>query len=189
MPIIHELQSERLLLRQWKAEDLAPFAELNADARVMEYFPSTLSHAESAERAAHYQARIEENGWGFWVAERIEDQAFIGLVGLNRVDDLPIGDCVEVGWRLGQAFWGKGYATEAARLCLQFAFDVLVLDEVVAITTVNNHRSQAVMERLGMTDSGQNFEHPRVDAASGLKEHVLYRIQRARFLELNGGST
>ncbi|NKB34539.1 MAG: GNAT family N-acetyltransferase [Pseudomonadales bacterium] len=183
MAIVHQLQTPRLRLRQWKEKDLQAFARLNADDAVMEFFPNTFNLEESKEFAEKYQRKIEKNGWGFWVTERLEDGAFIGLVGLNRVDDLPIGDCVEVGWRLAKDFWGFGYATEAARACLEFAFDELALDEVVAITTVNNTPSRRVMDRLDMIDSGENFEHPRVDDATGLKEHVLYKISRERFLQ------
>ena len=154
---------------------------MNADEAVMEFFPSVLGQDESKEAASKYQKKLEENGWGFWVMEKLSDGAFMGLVGLNRVDDLPIDDCVEVGWRLAKEYWGSGYATEAARACLEFAFTTLNLEEVVAITTVNNIRSQAVMERLGMHDAGKNFDHPKVAAATGLREHVVYKICRERF--------
>lgn len=185
MTTIHQLQTSRLRLRQWDDRDLQAFAALNADAAVMEYFPKVYNIEESRDFAAKYKSKIEQNGWGFWVTEKVDDDAFIGLVGLNRVDDLPIGDCVEVGWRLARDYWGFGYATEAASACLHFAFEELALDEVVAITTVNNIRSRAVMDRLGMKDSGENFEHPRVDAASGLREHVLYKIFRQEFYSGN----
>jgi RimJ/RimL family protein N-acetyltransferase len=181
MSTTHLLQTTRLRLRQWQDKDLEPLAALNADEEVMEFFPATLDYKESQKAATKYKSKIEENGWGFWVSERLNDGAFMGIVGLNRVDDLPIGDYVEVGWRLAKPFWGFGYASEAASACLDFAFKELALEEVVAITTVNNVRSRAVMERLGMYDSGENFAHPKVEAASGLKEHVLYKISRDRF--------
>jgi len=177
-----QLETSRLRLRQWQEKDLEPFAKLNSDEDVMEYFPSVLDYQQSKDAAHNYKTKIEKNGWGFWVTEKIDDGAFIGLVGLNRVDDLPIGDCVEVGWRLAKEYWGYGFATEAARACLEFAFTNLDLSEIVAITTVNNLKSQAVMHRLGMGDSRENFEHPKVDAASGLREHVLYKISKSQFM-------
>lgn len=183
MSSIVQLKTSRLRLRQWKDEDLEPFAELNSDEDVMEFFPSVLDFEQSKEAAKNYKAKIAKNGWGFWVTEKIDDGAFVGLVGLNRVDDLPIGDCVEVGWRLAKDYWGFGFASEAAKACLEFAFTNLDLHEVVAITTVNNSRSRAVMDRLGMSDAKENFEHPKVDAASGLREHVLYTISREQFLD------
>lgn len=183
MAIVHQLQTPRLRLRQWKEKDLDAFAALNADEEVMEFLPMVLDYDESKEAASKYQNKIEKNGWGFWVTEKLEDGAFIGLIGLNWVDDLPIGECVEVGWRLVKEYWGSGYASEAARACLEFAFNTLNLEEVVAITTVNNLKSRAVMDRLGMYDTGESFEHPQVDAASGLREHVVYKISRERFQE------
>ena len=181
MTTVHQLQTARLRLRQWQDKDLEPLAALNGDEEVMKFFPSTLTFEESEQAASKYKRKIEENGWGFWVSERLSDRAFMGIVGLNCVDDLPIGDCIEVGWRLATPFWGFGYASEAARACLHFAFGELELDEVVAITTVNNIRSRAVMDRLGMIDARENFDHPKVDAATGLREHVLYKINKERF--------
>lgn len=183
MTKIIQLETPRLRLRQWQDQDLEPFAKLNGDEEVMEFFPSVLDFEQSKEAAENYKSKIEKYGWGFWVTEKIDDGAFIGLVGLNRVDDLPIGDCVEVGWRLAKDYWGFGFASEAAKACLDFAFTDLDLTEVVAITTVNNSKSRAVMDRLGMSDSRENFEHPKVDASTGLREHVLYKISRERFIE------
>ncbi len=181
MSNIHELRTERLLLRQWLERDLEPFSAMSADPEVMAYFPSTLTPEQAAGDLARYREKIVSQGFGFWATERRSDGQFIGIVGLSRVDDLPIDDSVEVGWRLARPYWGQGYATEAAGACLHFAFNDLVLPEVIAITTVNNLRSQAVMRRLGMQDTGRNFDHPRVPAESELREHVLYRVSRDDF--------
>ncbi len=180
---ISQLKTQRLRLRQWQESDLEPFADMNADEEVMKFFPSTYDREETRQAIQKYSERITENGWGFWAAQRLEDCAFVGIIGLHRVDDLPLGDSVEVGWRLARSCWGLGYATEGAFACLDFAFTKIQLEEVVAITTLNNRKSQAVMTRLGMRDSGENFLHPRVPAESGLKEHVLFKITRRQFLE------
>lgn len=129
-----EPETERLILRQWLPSDRAPFAELNADPEVMRYFPATLSREESDALADRAQAMIERHGWGFWAVEQKEDGDFIGFVGLNiPAVDLPFNPCVEVGWRLAQASWGQGYATEAARACLQVGFQQLYLAEIVSL--------------------------------------------------------
>ena len=101
---------------------------MNADPDVMRYFPSLLSRKESGALTKKLDNLIAQKGWGFWVAQRKSDNAFIGLVGLNQADDLPVANCMEVGWRLAKAYWGKGYATEAATAALYFAFSILEQD-------------------------------------------------------------
>ncbi|WP_415889229.1 GNAT family N-acetyltransferase [Neptuniibacter sp. SY11_33] len=174
------LSTERLILRSWRESDSQPFFEqINSDSDVMEYFPSTLSREESDVLAIELQRRIDVNGWGLWAVEEKASGQFIGFVGLNSpLIELPCSPCVEVGWRLSTAFWGKGYATEAAQKVLEFAFVELGLDEVVSFTAVPNLRSQAVMTRLGLRDTGNNFNHPAVPSESPLYEHVLFRITR-----------
>ncbi|PCI77252.1 MAG: GNAT family N-acetyltransferase [SAR86 cluster bacterium] len=178
---IYRLETARVVLRQWQSEDYAEFANMNADPDVMRYFPSLLSREESDTLTKKFDNLVIEKGWGFWVAERKSDSAFMGLVGLNQADDLPVTSCVEVGWRLAKAYWGRGYATETAAASLHFAFSILEQDRVAAFTTLANSRSREVMSRLGMKDRQENFLHPRVSQSSGLKEHVYYQISRERF--------
>ncbi|WP_415895135.1 GNAT family N-acetyltransferase [Neptuniibacter sp. PT34_22] len=179
------LTTERLTLRSWREADSQPFFEqINSDPDVMGYFPSTLSREESDALATELQRRIDVNGWGLWAVEEKSSGQFIGFVGFNSpLIELPFTPCVEVGWRLSQAFWGKGYATEAAKKALEFAFVELGLDEVVSFTAVPNLRSQAVMTRLGLRDTGDNFNHPAVPSDSPLYEHVLFKITRDEWAE------
>jgi RimJ/RimL family protein N-acetyltransferase len=182
LPIkIHRLESPRLLLRQWQAEDFSAFATMNADPEVMEFFPDILTRSESDAAVQRYQSHIAEFGWGFWACEHRANKKFIGVVGLNPMNDLPIGDGIEVGWRLSKDHWGKAYATEAGLASLEFAFNTLGLQEVVSITSLTNRRSQRVMEKLGMVNSNRNFMHPRVAEDSELREHVLYSMSRKQF--------
>lgn len=171
-----QLETSRLRLRLWRDEDFAPFAALNADPQVMAHFPATLDRAESDVLAARCQSLIEAQGWGFWATEIKASGDFIGFVGLHRpIAELPFSPCVEIGWRLARPFWGQGYASEAARAALSFAFNDLALAEVVAFTSLENRRSQAVMERLGMRRA-ENFEHPALPPGHPLREHCLYRL-------------
>lgn len=171
-----QLETSRLRLRPWRDEDFAPFAALNADPQVMAHFPATLDRAESDVLAARCQSLIEAQGWGFWATEIKASGDFIGFVGLHRpIAELPFSPCVEIGWRLARPFWGQGYASEAARAALSFAFNDLALAEVVAFTSLENRRSQAVMERLGMRRA-ENFEHPALPPGHPLREHCLYRL-------------
>lgn len=174
-----EVETERLRLRQWKSTDRVPFAALNADSMVMEFFPSPLTRVESDAMADRCQSLIEERGWGFWAAEAKATQEFIGFVGLHTPSaELPFSPCVEVGWRLAFQHWGKGFASEAAREAIRVGFQLLGLREIVSFTTVQNLRSRAVMERLGMQAAG-TFAHPHVPERSGLRSHFLYRLERS----------
>lgn len=178
--MIHELETDRLKLRQWRPSDYPTFAAMSADLRVMEYFPNPLTADESHTLASKIEALITEKGWGLWAVEIKDSQKFAGFVGLNEPSYLlPCSPCIEVGWRLAQEFWGYGYATEAANVALKFAFETLQLTEVVSFTAVSNVRSQAVMKRLKMQNTGKNFAHPKVPIAHPLREHVLYRIGRS----------
>lgn len=175
------IQTKRLILRQWHEEDLEPFAQLNANSQVMEYFPSTLSRQESDQMMKRMQTKIEERGWGWWAVSLAEDGKFIGFIGMNDVDQAifpaHFAPAVEVGWRLDYPFWGKGYATEGALACLKYGFETLNLEEIVAFTAVQNMRSRAVMERIGMHhDSIDDFDHPKLPKEHKLSRHVLYRI-------------
>ncbi len=178
----NEFETERLRLRQWCATDREPFAALNADPKVMEFFPALLTRAESDAMADRYQALIAERGWGFWAVEARTTRKFIGFVGLHTsAPELPLSPCVEVGWRLAAKHWGKGFATEAARGALRVGFERLGLLEIVSFTAVGNIRSRAVMERLGMLET-ETFEHPKIPIGHTLRKHCLYRLSRGRWL-------
>jgi RimJ/RimL family protein N-acetyltransferase len=174
---VTELHTERLLLRQWRDSDLDEWAALNADPEVREFFPTVLTREQSADSMARFRAEIEQRGWGWWALEVRDTGEFVGIVGLDPVDDgLPFTG-VEIGWRLARSAWGHGYATEGARAALAYGFDTLDLPEILAITATTNLRSQAVMRRLGMThDPAENFDDPDVPAGP-LRRSVLYRIQ------------
>lgn len=172
-----EPRSDRLLLRQWNAGDRAAFAAMSTDPQVMEFFPKLLSRSESDAMADHCESLIASRGWGFWAAQSLETGEFMGFIGLHTPRaDLPFSPCVEIGWRLARPFWGHGYASEGAALALKFGFEQLALEEIVSFAVVNNHRSRAVMERVNMNDTGQNFEHSSLPKTSDSREHCLYKI-------------
>ena len=175
-----ELRTARLRLRRWREEDREPFAKLNADAEVMRHFPGTLSRAESDAMAQRIEAHFEQHGFGLWALEVTGGPHFIGYTGLAHPGfDAPFMPRVEIGWRLAREHWGQGYASEAARCALGFAFQELNLPEIVSFTVPANVRSWKVMERLGMThDPRDDFDHPRLPEGHPLRRHVLYRISR-----------
>ena len=181
------LSTPRLILRPWRDADRVPFAALNADPTVMAFFPSTISRAASDASIDAWLQQFSDRGWSNWAVELKATGEFIGFVGLSvPVRVLPFTPCVEVGWRLMRQAWGHGYATEAAREALRFGFDTLGLAEIVSFTSVMNTRSRAVMERIGMGNAHEDFEHPAVPEGSPLRLHCLYRLSRQRWSE-NGG--
>lgn len=175
------IDTERLHLRRWRFFDREPFAALNADPEVMEHFPTPLTEAESGDLVDRIRAQFDELGYGLWALEVRGQGAFIGYTGLAlQTFEAPFTPAVEIGWRLARSAWGKGYASEAARAAVADGFDRVGLDEIVSLTAVTNRRSQAVMERLGMTrDPAEDFDHPRVPEGHPLRRHVLYRLDRA----------
>lgn len=172
-----DLSTERLILRRWRDEDREPFARMNADARVMEFFPSTLTREQSDALADRAEAHLIEHGFGPWAAELRATGEFIGYIGLYTPRfEAHFTPCVEVGWRLDAAQWGRGLATEGARAVLEFAFETAGLPQVVSFTSEGNLRSRRVMEKLGMThNSRDDFDHPELAEGHPLRRHVLYR--------------
>jgi RimJ/RimL family protein N-acetyltransferase len=178
-----ELATERLVLRAWRDTDLAPFAALNADPRVMEHVAAALSPVESAAMVERIRRHFASHGFGLWAVEVPGVAEFIGFAGLVRVPfAAPFTPAVEVGWRLAAEHWGRGYATEAARRALEVGFAQLELEQIVSIAMTANQRSRRVMEKLGMRRSpADDFDHPRLPEGHPRRRHVLYRLSRTEW--------
>jgi RimJ/RimL family protein N-acetyltransferase len=177
------LRTERLILREWRDADFDAWAAMNADPRVMEHFPKLLDRAASDAIGIRARESMAERGFGILAVEIPGVTAFAGSVGLSVPRfEAHFTPCVEIGWRLAHAYWGNGYATEAARATMEDGFTRLGLDEIVAMTAVGNTRSRHVMEKLGMTRSdADDFDHPLVPHGNPVQRHVLYRLQRERW--------
>lgn len=177
------LETKRLILRQWQDSDREPFAQLNADAEVMRYFPKPLTRSESDAMVDKINCLFAENGWGLWAVSLKRTNAFIGFVGLHRHTDeaIPQTPFVEIGWRLAKAYWGKGYAFEAAQASMDYAFNILKLETLYSFTATINEPSWRLMEKLGMHNTHQDFNHPKVDKGHALEKHYLYQIERNKF--------
>ena len=173
------LHTPRLLLREWRAEDIAPFAAMSADPETMRFLPQ-LDVAAATEWVGRMRDHWDRHGFGQCVVELPGEASFIGVIGLNHIRwTLPFTPAVEAGWRLARPYWGKGYAVEAARAALDDGFGRLGLDEIVAYTVPANRASRQVMERLGMThDPAGDFDHPSLPEGHPLRRHVLYRLRR-----------
>ena len=181
------LRTDRLIMRPWRDADREPFAAMNADPAVMEYFPAPLTREESDAFVDRIVANMERDGYGLWALE--VDNRFIGYTGLAPWTSPVRGDeFVEVGWRLARHAWGHGYATEAARAALAEGFDRFGLPVIVSVTARANERSQRVMRRLGMVrDPADDFDHPRVPRDSPLVPHVRYHLTADAWRAQRGG--
>lgn len=169
--------TERLVLRPWRSHDVAPFHAMGQDAEVMRYLGEATTLDWACEMASEQNESAARSGRCFWAVERRSDRAFIGFCGVEPGPaGSPIAGMIEIGWRLMRTAWGQGLASEAARAVLAAEW-ARGTDTVVAVTVVGNHRSRAVMERLGMSRvRGGDFDHPDLAPDSPLSRHVLYRI-------------
>jgi RimJ/RimL family protein N-acetyltransferase len=178
------IETPRLRLRDWTDADAEPFAALNSDPRVMEFFPQSLDRAASDALMPNIRESLARDGFGLYAVEVKDGDAFIGFTGLSRPGfDAPFMPAIEVGWRLARESWGNGYATEAAGAVVDHAFGTLGLEALVSFTAEWNRRSRRVMEKIGMIhDPGGDFIHPKLPPRHKLAPHVLYRIDREGWL-------
>ena len=156
---------------------------MQSNPATMEFLMPVPDRAASDAVADRAEAHFARHGFGLWVVEAPGVTDFAGYAGLVHVPyDEHFTPAVEIGWRFDPAFWGHGYATEAARAALGFGFQTLGLEEIVAITVPANRRSRAVMERLGMVwDADGDFDLPTIPLGHPLRRQVLYRLRAKYF--------
>lgn len=173
------IETARLILRPWRDQDRAAFADINGDPRVGDWLGGVIDRAASDALMERLSAEIAEQGFGFWAAERKADGRLVGMVGLRRQTDAPPAPCLEMGWRLAAETWGQGLATEGAAAALRWGFANLSADEILAWTAASNLRSQAVMRRIGMApDPARDFDHPKLADDHPLRRHVTFVATR-----------
>lgn len=189
LPVLAQPLTERLRLRSWQDADRPLFAAMNRDPAVMRYFAGLQSTEASDRSIDAWQAALMQCGWSNWAVERLDGGGdFIGFVGLSVPQRVfAFSPCIEIGWRLAAAHWGQGFATEAARAVLALGFEALGLAEIVSFTSLRNTPSRAVMTRIGLVDSGQDFDHPALPEGSELRRHGLYRLTRGDWLAQHDG--
>ena len=176
------IETPRLSLRLWREEDRAPFARINADPRVMEFFPRCLSRRESDALVDRIHEHFAQHGFGLYAAELRQNSRFLGFIGLAVPSFVAhFTPCVEIGWRLEQESWGLGLATEGAAAVAAFACEALHMPELVSMAVAGNVRSTRVMEKIGMMrDPADDFDHPSLPPDHPLRRHVLYRLKLAQ---------
>lgn len=186
MPII--LETERLILRAWHDDDLELMLDINQDPKVMEYFPSVLGLAETDLLIQKIRKHYDEHGFTLYAVERKDTHEFIGFIGLLSVGfEAKFTPAFEIGWRLSSEHWGQGFAPEGAQAVLDYAFNELDIPEIVSFTTVGNLKSRRVMEKIGLTHNpDDDFEHPKLPDDSPLKRHVLYKLTKKQYLQMQG---
>jgi RimJ/RimL family protein N-acetyltransferase len=171
-------KSERLGFRQWQSSDLIPFARMNADAEVMEFFPSILSREETESFIQRMQDQFIERGYCYYAVDELASSEFIGFIGLSYKTYLAeFTPCVDIGWRISRAHWNQGYATEGAKRCLDFAFHELGVQKIYAVCPKLNMKSERIMIKIGMTKVGE-FKHPFLVNNEHLVDCVLYLIKQ-----------
>ena len=166
--------SERLGFRAWEESDIDAMAEINADAAVMEFFPSVQDVEQTAAFISRMQQQQQAKGYCYYAVETLEDQAFIGFIGLSeKTFEADFTPCIDIGWRLSNSVWGHGYATEGARRCLAYGLNDLGLKQIYAIAPKVNERSEHVMKKIGMTKVSE-FIHPQLIGDERLRVFVVY---------------
>ena len=170
------IESERLGFRNWLKSDLKAIAAINADPKVMEFFPKTLSTEESASFLKRFQDHYTKHGYTYFAVELLSTGELIGFIGLAFQEyEAPFNPATDIGWRLKPSAWGQGYATEGAKRCLELAFSKWGLKEVISVCTVNNRSSEKVMQKLGMEKQG-GFKHPALKDYPHLEDCIWYKI-------------
>lgn len=171
------IETERLILRPWREDDILPFSEINSNMEVMEYLPKCLSLEETVQFYNRIVAEHYRFGYGLYAVETKIDGSFIGYVGFHNFDfEAEFSPGIEIGWRLAKEYWGQGYATEAAKACIDYAFRQKLFDKIYSFTSISNHRSERVMQKIGMKHQGF-FLHPSLPDGHRLKEHTFYKLE------------
>lgn len=181
MSLLFPPSTSRLKFRNWQDLDIEIFVSMNMNAAVMEFFPSVYSRDETIKSIDRIKRSFDINGFGLYALEKIEDSSFIGFTGFSipRFESF-FTPCVEIGWRLSFADWNQGFATEAAKACIDFGFSRLAFNVIHSFTSVLNVKSMHIMKKIGMHFAG-TFDHPLIADGNKLKPHVIYRLDKENY--------
>ncbi len=185
MPII--VETARLILRTWEEADFESMAAIDQDPKVCEFLPELGTFEATAASISQIKNHYAQHGFSKYAVELKSNHELIGFVGLSFTPfDAPFTPCVEIGWRLASRYWSQGYATEAAKAVLHYAFTTLALDEIVSFAVTTNFASRRVMEKIGLRYcADEEFEHPKLEKNHPLSKHVLYRQSKMDYLKNN----
>ena len=171
-------KSERLGFRNWLDSDLPKMLEISSNPVVMEFFPSVQDEEHTRGFIQRMQREFEEKGFCYFAVERLDNGQFIGFIGLSEQHyDTDFTPCVDIGWRIHPKHWNQGFATEGAKRCLVYAFEVLKLENIKAIAPMINKKSERVMQKIGMRKV-KTFDHPLLRSSEKLRQCVLYEAEK-----------
>ena len=169
-------KSSRLGFRNWITDDLPKMIAVSADPEVMRYFPGTKTKEETLQFIETMQQQFEARAHCYFAVELFDSRTFIGFIGLAyQTYEAPFTPCVDIGWRLATGYWGKGYATEGAKACLEYGWG-LGIEKIFAVAPRVNLPSIKVMQKIGM-EFKYDFQHPLLEEHPELTTCVLYRAE------------
>lgn len=179
------IETERLLLRTWKKEDARAYFQINQDPKVIEFLRGSLTIEQVNDFIPAANSHNDKHGYTLWATELKESGELMGFIGLNYIDWASyFTPAVEIGWRLGSQYWGKGYATEGAKASLDYGFKKCGLKEIVSFTVPTNTPSIRVIEKIGLKrDINGDFAHPKLPTDHPLSLQILYRLTKDDYLE------
>ena len=178
------IETERLVLREWREDDAEALYPFGQDARTMAFLGPLASREKTQQLVAGQMLNQSLFGYCFWPIERRSDGALLGMCGLQSAPaKTPLEECIEIGWRLASTHWGQGYALEAAQAALEWGWANLDHDTIWSMTVPANAASWGLMIRLGMKrEPARDFDHRALGADDPLRAHIVYSIERpARF--------
>ncbi len=171
-------KSERLGFRNWTENDKTKMGMINSDPKVMEYFPTIPTQEQTNDFIDRMKTQFTESGFCYFAVDKFESNEFIGFIGIaKQTFESDFTPCVDIGWRLAQTEWGKGFATEGAKKCLDFAFNEIGLSNIKSICPETNNKSENVMKKIGMKKT-KIFNHPLLSEFKELEKCVLYEIEK-----------
>ena len=170
-------KSERLGFRNWSEKDKTKMGIINSDPKVMAHFPATLTQEQTNEFIDRMKEQFSKHGFCYFAVDKLENKEFIGFIGIAEITfESDFTPCVDIGWRLAQQEWGKGFATEGAKKCIDFAFSEIGLKNIKSICPEINTKSEKVMKKIGMKKM-KIFNHPLLTDFNDLEKCVVYEIE------------
>lgn len=168
--------SARLGFRTWKESDIQTLFDMCQDERVMEFFPIKPDINRVKKAVEGFNNSYNEDGYTYWAVDILSTGEFIGFIGLGHTNEVPDYSAVNIGWRLAHRYWGNGYATEGAKAVIDNGFTTHQLPEIMAFAVKSNYRSEAIMQKIGMSKI-KEFNHPEMDSNHKFSKHILYSIK------------
>lgn len=171
-------KSERLGFRNWIDSDVDKMIAISANPQVMEFFPYLATPEQTKDFIERMKSLCNEKSYCYFAVDELETGNFIGFIGLCDQDyDVEFTPCTDIGWRLNPKYWNKGYATEGAKACLDYAFNKIGQEEIYSTSTLINEKSIKIMKKIGMLKH-LDYIHPKLKDDERLKNCVCYRITK-----------